>query len=151
MKDMFAVVAILMAVGLCGCESSDGGSEYRTLPAEPGVTPALGEYVMIGDIYYDGAYIFQKVFHVVATNAISYSSDTFSAYNIPIHDGGVSFSNGNYCWTLPTGENVVMEDYVNCAPTDGFALQGKFTSPTHFEGLGCFGTTNLVPISANRR
>jgi hypothetical protein len=151
MKNAFAVVCVVavMAIGLCGCEGDSSGDSYRTLPAEPGATPALGRYVMSGDISFDG-YMFQRVFDVVATNAISYSSDTFASYDIPIHDGGVSFSNGDYYWSL-NGENVIMQDHVNCAPTDGFALQGKFTSPTHFEGVGWFGAgTNGVPISADR-
>jgi len=150
MKNALAVyAAIVMAVGLCGCEGDSSGSDYRTLPAEPGVAPALGRYVMSGDISFTG-YEFQKVFTVTSANTISYSSDTFASYDIPIHDGGVSFSNGDYYWPLPSGENVIMQDHVNCAPTDGFALQGKFMSPTHFVGIGSFGTANLVPIEANK-
>ena len=156
MKRLIAVVACVAMLGfLCGCETggSSSGNDTPVMKAEStGITPALGSYAMSVDGYvYNNGYKYQKSFTVTATNMISYTSDTFSYYGMPIHDGGVSFSNGRYWWPL-NGENVTMEDESgNCAPSDGFAMLFKWTTPTHCEGTAWFGdSTNGLPFTADR-
>lgn len=145
MKHLIAVVACAAMVGLlCGCEdSSDSNSSSVLTPESTGVTPVLGSYAISANGYvYNNGYKYQKAFVVTATNMIRYTSDTFSYYDIPIHDGGVSYSNGNYWWML-NGEKVTMVDKSGKgAPTDGFAIYAKWTSQNHCEGIMWFGDSN---------
>lgn len=146
MKRLTIVFAFIVAViGLltqCGCEDTTGtGSDYPTMqPVQTGVTPALGGYSINAKGY----------FRVVATNMVSYSYDGYAYYNVPIHNGGISFSNGMYYWPLE-GHNVVMLDESgNGCPTDGFAIWAQWTTPNHCEGTIWIGNGQATPFSANR-
>jgi hypothetical protein len=153
MKRWYIMVVCIMAVGLlCSCETNpqDSGNNSPVLePESTGITPTLGHYRMSvdGKVPFNG-YLYQTKFVVTATNMISYTSDTFTDYSIPIHDGGVSFSNGQHLWML-NGEKVEMQDSVHTAPTDKFAFYAKWTSPNRCEGIMWFSTTNGLPFTAD--
>ena len=156
MKRLIVVVVCVAVVSLlCGCDDGTSGSGIDNPPVmkaeATGVTPALGQYVMSVDGHVpSNGYWYQTTFVVTATNTIDYSSDTFSHYAIPIHDGGVSFSNGYFWWTA-NGEEVMMEDVIGGYPTDEFAFYAKWTSPNHCEGTVWFdGSTNGMAFSANK-
>jgi hypothetical protein len=141
MKRFIGVCAAIIVALSCGCEKDSGG-QPTLAPEQTGVVPELGSYKIraSGSVPFNG-YKYQTAFKVTATNNISYTSDTFAYYDITVHDGGVSYSNGYYYWVL-NGEKVNMQDEGNGCPTDGFAIYAKWTSPTHFEGTMWFGNSN---------
>ena len=152
MKRLIAmIVCVAAACLMCGCEGDSSGSGNPPVlkPEATGITPALGRYAMSvdGQVPSNG-YWYQTTFIVTATDMISYTSDTFSYYAIPIHNGGVSYSNGSYYWPL-NGKEVMMEDGNGGCPTDGFAMYAKWTSPTHCEGTVWFGSSSGMSFTAD--
>ncbi len=141
------VSVLLCAVAViffCGCEEDPPKTPVNTYPVmdsvQTGVTPSLGGYLINA----------RGQFSVVATNRVRYSYDRYAYYEIPIHNGGISFSNGEYHWLL-NGTNVLMQDESgNCSPTDGFAIWAQWTSPNHCEGLIWYHSDPAIPFSADR-
>ena len=109
-------------------------------PESTGIIPSLGSYRIntIGD------------FTVISTNLLRYSYDEYAYYNIPVHDGAVSYSNGRYWWEYNGNHAEMLDSSGNTCPTDGFALRIHWTSPNHCEGILWHNSTNSVSFTANR-
>lgn len=140
LSTVFVCTVMLFGLSIiCGCED-DYQSNRIMEPVQTEITPSVGGY----SINTKGS------FRVVTANVISYSYDGYAHYDVPIHNGGISFSNGRYYWML-SGEKVDMLDGSgNAYPTDGFAIWAQWTSPNHCEGIFWDSPNEGVPFSASK-
>ena len=156
MKHLYAVIVLM--IGLCGCEKGDStpsgtsstavtntssdvsnnGPAYSITPDSTGVTPTAGSYSF-------SAY---GIFVVKSSGELSFSLDGYAHYSIPIHGGAIAYCNGVVINN--DGNYITAEDSSgNAYPTDGFAINGQWTSPTHCQGTIWYAVDGFVTKKVN--